>query len=119
MADSTKLFVFIVLFWGLLTTFSYVFEEQIGYPVLDETELFMQDTDTQVLKNADNWLDNTVKYFIDGIEKTIPFADLFTPILRLLTFQYVPEVPALIVYLLDVIAIFSLYVLINVIVPTK
>lgn len=102
---TTKLFISLVIFWTLLTMFSYAFSDKLQ--------------NIQIIKDG-NTISETVidqrSFFskvVDNITDTltdIPIIEYIVPLLKILTFQYAEQIPALMVLFLNMIGIFTAYI---------
>lgn len=102
MADDNGLFIWLLSFWVLITIVSNVFHEdimlgnirQLRAQGIEETEIHKTFI-SQILDIADN----------------IPIINIFTPLLRIMSFEYVTINPILII-ILDMISILSAYTMV-------
>lgn len=102
MASSTDLFVFVVSFWAIMVVFSGLFEvaliESGSSDFTDETGIVKEDSKTFMEK------------FFDVVDK-IPFISNFNPLFKIMLFQYSDKIPAGVSHFLNIIALFSAYVI--------
>jgi hypothetical protein len=108
MADSdTGLFVFLVIFWTLLTIFSNVFINYLEEPISDNINDFVPDSDNLELS------DSETSNFMAGLYNflsEVPIINAFVPLAKILTFGYSDKIPGLIVIFLDATMILTYYV---------
>lgn len=95
------IFVFLVCFWVLLTILSHVFIGYIEEPLLKGNVGDLQVKDL----NQDDQISFMERAF--SILDKIPVVNVFTPLLKITTFQYSNQVPYIVSLLLMIISILS------------
>lgn len=96
------LFVFLVVFWTMLAVLSNMFGEH-----LTKTDITTITNTKSVQENNQNWFFN----ILNGI----PGVNLITPLLKIMAFQYTDNIPIALTLMLDMTAIFTLYIVVLVI----
>lgn len=110
MAEESRLFVFLVCFWTLLTFFSNVFHYQ-----LTGTDISVLRSDGFNVVESGNVLKDVLAFFVEGIDQ-IPIVNYFTPLLRMVTYQYA-DFPLILSAFLDLLMIISAYVVFKMVTP--
>lgn len=112
MSDNTRtnLFLFLVIFWGVLTAFSNVFENQY---VLVKTDLSELTPDSINTKEQETGIQKALSGIFNVLDD-IPFIKAFIPLFRMMSFQY-GEFPAIITIILDLFAIISGFIVLTII----
>lgn len=100
---KTMLFVIIITFWTLLTILGNVFDYQLSQTHITEI------TDISTIEDEDPSLLTSITDFLD----TIPIVKYFTPLFKMVSFQYSSEIPPLVSIFLSMFGIFSVYIIVS------
>lgn len=105
--ETTKLFVYLIMFWTVLTILGGFFEQNLVSELNDlkvKRDSYTSPTFIDKVLNIGNiLLDNT------------PFLDNFAPLYRILTFQYSKEIPPALSVFLWMFSIYSTWIVFNMI----
>lgn len=107
--DATPIFIFLISFWILATILSRYFEVNA---VLTDIDTLKSDYSGIEVEEQ-----NVIKAFFTDVFETldqIPIINAFTPLLRIMSFQYSNQIPASLSIFLDSIAILSAFVVVSV-----
>ena len=108
MADSEAgLFVFLIIFWTLLTIFSGIFQNYLEEPVANSINGYLPDTENVEISETEsgNFMGGLYNFLSD-----VPIIKSFVPLVKLLTFGYSSKIPEYITIFLDATMILTYYV---------
>lgn len=85
--ETTKMFIFLVIFWSILTMISIVLEPYMDAKIesIRFSELSLNERTDYV---KDNGYENSVLDNLFGIIDRVPILKEFTPLLKILSFRY-------------------------------
>lgn len=106
--NSTRLFIFLIFFWTLLTIFGNVFEHSLSTRI---TEYTLQDTNVELNQN---FVEKTINLFTNTMEN-VPLLNKFVPLFRIMTFQYSENVPVLVTIFLDGLGVLTAFIVLQMI----
>ena len=99
MADKINYLSFIIIFWIFLTILSGYFEQDILKNNIEDLNI------NEEITPQDN---NFITTILNGLDN-IPIINSFTPLFRIMTFQYSKEIPAFLSIFLILFSILSAY----------
>lgn len=104
--ERTDLFVFLILFWTLLTIATNI--SWLGINDLTPSSITEFTPDGDPVADSGNIITN----FIDGLEQ-MPVLNILVPFFKIISFQYTDQIPSWLSTFLVAFTLFTAYILIT------
>lgn len=108
--NTSRLFVFMIIFWTLLTIFSNVFEERLSD---DVTQYVLSNSNGEKPSDLTFW--ENIQWAFNQTIDSFPLINKFGPLFRIMSFQYSSQVPVLVTIFLDALGILTGFIVLQMI----